>query len=126
MKLKQLRKNLNNITENGGTNSKQFWNLVRSMRRNNTEDMYAITTEYGQRFFSEHDIKGPTAMYYQNLYTRKILPEHNHSWINFIEKQITILEKTILTRNTTTEKSPYKKLEKLHKPLKIIKVQGQS
>ena len=116
MKLKQLRKNLNNITENGGTNSKQFWNLVRSMKRNNTEDMYAITTEYGQRFFSEHDIKGQTAMYYQNLYTPKILPGHNHSWINFIEKQITILEKTILTRNTTTEKSPYKRLEKLHKP----------
>ena len=35
-------KKLNNITENGGTNSKQFWNLVRSIKRNNTEDMYFL------------------------------------------------------------------------------------
>ena len=26
--------------------------------------MYAITTEDGRRFFSEHDIKEQTAMYY--------------------------------------------------------------
>ena len=42
------QKELNNITENGGTNSKQFWNLVISIKRNNTEDMYAITTENGR------------------------------------------------------------------------------
>ena len=48
------QKKLNNITGNGGTNSKQFRNLVRSIKRNNTEDMYAITTEDGQQFFSEH------------------------------------------------------------------------
>ena len=35
-------KKLNNITENGGTNSKQFWNLVRSIKRNNTEGMYFL------------------------------------------------------------------------------------
>ena len=84
------QKKLNNITENGGTNSKQFWNLVRSMKRNNTEDMYAITTEDGRRFFSEHDIKEQTAMYYQKLYTPKTLRAHNHSWTNFTEIQITI------------------------------------
>ena len=84
------QKKLNNITRNGGTNSKQFWNLVRSIKRNNTEDMYAITTEDGRRFFSEHDIKEQTAIYYQKLYTPRIQPAYNHSWTNFIEQQITI------------------------------------
>ena len=52
--------------------------------------MYAITTEDGRLFFSEHDIKEQTAMYYQKLYTPKILPADNHLWIYFIEKQIAI------------------------------------
>ena len=47
------QKKLSNVTENGSTNSKQFWNLVRSIKKNNTEDMYAITTEIVCRFFSE-------------------------------------------------------------------------
>ena len=42
------QKALNNITENGSTNPKQFWNLVRSIKRNNTQGMYAIKTEDGQ------------------------------------------------------------------------------
>ena len=61
------QKKLNNITENGGTNSKQFWNSVRCIKRNNTEDIYAITTEDGRQFFSEHDIKEQTAIYYQQI-----------------------------------------------------------
>ena len=52
--------------------------------------MYAITTEDGRRFFSEHDIKEQTAIYYQKLYTPRIQPAYNHSWTNFIEQQITI------------------------------------
>ena len=51
--------------------------------------MYAITTEDGRRYFSEHDIKEQTAIYYQTLYTPGILPAYNHSWTNFIEEQIT-------------------------------------
>ena len=83
----------NNITENGSTNPKQFWNLVRSIKRNNTQDMYAITTEDGQRFFSEHDIKEQTSIYYQKLYTPRTSPAYNHSWTNFTEQQITIYGK---------------------------------
>ena len=51
--------------------------------------MYAITTEDGRRYFSEHDIKEQTAIYYQTLYTPRILPAYNLSWTNFIEEQIT-------------------------------------
>ena len=82
--------NIINMAQNGSTNSKQFWNLVRSIKRSNTEDMYAITTEDGRRFFSEHDIKEQTAIYYQKLYTPRIQPVYNHSWTNFIEQQIAI------------------------------------
>ena len=87
------QKKLNNITENEGTNSKNFWNLLRSIKRNNTGYMYAITTEDGWRFFSENDIKEQTAIYYQNLYTPRTSPPCNHSWTNFIEQQITIYGK---------------------------------
>ena len=56
MKLKQLRKNRKL------ENSKQFWNLVRNMKRNNTQVMYAFTTKDDLRFFSEHDIEEQTAI----------------------------------------------------------------
>ena len=69
------QKKLNNITENRGTNSKQFWNLVRIIK-NNIEDMYAVTTEDDQQFFSEHDIKEQTTIFYQKLYTPRMLYLH--------------------------------------------------
>ena len=93
---------MKNISENGGTNSKQFWNLVRSIIRNNTEDIYAITTEDSQQFFSEHNIKEQTAIYYQKLYTPRVLPACNYSWTNFIEKQ-----ETIFGENNHYEKEYY-------------------
>ena len=68
------QKKLNNIAENRGTNSKQFWNLVRIIK-NNIEDMYAVTTEDDQQFFSEHDIKEQTICY-QKLCTRRMLYLH--------------------------------------------------
>ena len=42
----------------------QLWNLVRCIRNNNTEAMYAFTAKTDLQFFSEHDIKEQTAMYY--------------------------------------------------------------
>ena len=81
---------MDNITENGRTNSKQFWNLVRSISRNNTEGICATATEDGRQFFSEHDIKEQTAIYYPKLYTPRILPAYNHLWTNFIEQQAPI------------------------------------
>ena len=96
------QKKLSNVTENGSTNSKQFWNSVRSIKKNNTEDMYAITTEivrrflwinflneYSLNFLGEYNIKEQTATCYQKLYTPIIIPVFNHSWTNFIEQQIT-------------------------------------
>ena len=121
------QKKLNNITENGGTNSKHFWNLVRSIKRNNTADIYAIRTEDGQWFFIQHGIKEQTAVYYQNLYTSRILAAYNHSWTNFTEKQVTIFgqnkqyEKEYYSREITIQE-----VKKATKTLKIIKVHGQN
>ena len=47
--------------------------------------MYGITTEDDQRFFSENDIKEQATIYYQQLYTPRMLPAYNHSWTNYIE-----------------------------------------
>ena len=34
--------------------------------------MYAFTTEDGRQFFSGHDLKEQTAIYYQKLYTPRV------------------------------------------------------
>ena len=107
------------MTENGGTKSKQFWNLVRSIKRNNTEEMYAITTEDGQRFSIEHDIKEQTETYYQKLYTPRVLPAYNQSWTNFTEKQI-----TIFGENKQHEKEYYNRkitIQEVKKATQILK-----
>ena len=56
--------------------------------------MYAITTEDGWWFFSEHDIK-QTAIYYQKLYTPRILSANNHLWTNLIEKHNILREQAL-------------------------------
>ena len=87
--------------------------------------MYAITTEDGWRFFSEHDIKEQTAIYYQKIYTTRILPAYNPSWTNFIEQQITIFgenkhyEKEYYNREITLQE-----VTKVQKPLKNNKSTG--
>ena len=40
--------------------------------------MYAFTAKTDLQFFSEHDIKEQTAMYYWKLYTPTTLPAYNH------------------------------------------------
>ena len=94
------------------------------MKRNNTENMYAITNEHGQRFFSKHDIKGQTAIYYQNLYTPKILPAHNHSWTNFIEKQITMFGENYFEKEYYNREITIQEVRKATQTLKNNKSTG--
>ena len=38
-----------------GLNSKPFWNIVRQMKRNNSEDLIAIKDDKASRLFSEEE-----------------------------------------------------------------------
>ena len=51
-----IEKRLKNTAQQG-RNSKPFWNIVRQMKRNNSEDLIAIKDDKGSRFFSEEEIK---------------------------------------------------------------------
>ena len=57
-----IEKRLNTIAQQG-LNSKPFWNIVRQMKRNNSEDLIAIKDDKGSRLFSEEEIKLHTVNY---------------------------------------------------------------
>ena len=46
-----------------GPNSKPFWNTVRQIKRNNSEDLIAIKDDKGSRLFSKEEIKLHTVNY---------------------------------------------------------------
>ena len=64
-----IEKRLNRIAQQG-LNSKPFWNIVRQMKRNNSEDLIAIKDGKGSRLFSEEEINLHKVNYYKN-YTKK-------------------------------------------------------
>ena len=64
-----IEKRLKTIAQQG-LNSKPFWNIVRQMKRNNSEDLIAIKDGKGSRMFSEEEINLHKVNYYKN-YTKK-------------------------------------------------------
>ena len=66
--IKTTENKLKLINNSGGTNSKMFWNLVRQIKKSNSEDLYAIKKQNGQKIFNEKDIKQYTEIYYKELY----------------------------------------------------------
>ena len=66
--IKTTENKLKLINNSGGTNSKMFWNLVRQIKKSNSEDLYAIKKQNGQKIFNEKDIKQYTELYYKELY----------------------------------------------------------
>ena len=51
-----IEKRLKTIAQQG-LNSKPFWDIVRQIKRNNSEDLIAIKYDKGSRLFSEEEIK---------------------------------------------------------------------
>ena len=45
------------INNSGGTNSKMFWNLIRQIKKINSEDLCAIKNQNGEKIFNEKDLK---------------------------------------------------------------------
>ena len=87
-----------------GLNSKPFWDIVRQMKRNNSEDLIAIKYDKGSRLFSGEEIKLHTANYYKKLYTKRVSPNYNQQWTNFINNKVKkYLTMTQVIRKNTTK-----------------------
>ena len=74
--IKTAENKLKAINNSGRTNSKMFWNLIRQIKKNNSEDLYAIKNQNGEKSFNEKDIKQYTELYYKELYLKK---HHQHT-----------------------------------------------
>ena len=48
-----------------------FWNLIRQVKKNNSEGLYAIKDKNGEKLFNEKDIKQYTELHYKELYLKK-------------------------------------------------------
>ena len=79
---------LDMLAQCGGTNSKIFWNLVRQIRKPNTEDTLPIQTEDGVILYEESDILEYTAKYYEELYTMQTSSAFSTHWSQHIQANI--------------------------------------
>ena len=86
--IKTTENKLKVINNSGGTNSKMFWNLIRQIKKSNSEDLYAIKNQNGETIFHEKDIKQYTELYYKELYSKRTSSTYHKSWTEFIEKEI--------------------------------------
>ena len=84
----KIENKLKVINNSGGTNSKMFWNLIRQIKKSNSEDLYAIKNQNGEKIFNEKDIKQYTELYYKELYSKRTSSTYHKSWTGFIEKEI--------------------------------------
>ena len=76
-------KKLQSIYKNG-YNSKSYWNIIRQLRQNNVEDLYALKNDDGVRLFSEDEIESYTHQYYKQLYSKHSLPTYEKELLNYI------------------------------------------
>ena len=86
--IKTTENKLKVINNSGETNSKMFWNLIRQIKKSNSEDLYAIKNQNGEKIFNEKDIKQYTELYYKELYSKRTSSTYHKSWTEFIEKEI--------------------------------------
>ena len=68
--IKTTENRLKVINNSRGINSKMFWNLIRQIKKSNSEHLYAIKNQNGETIFHEKDIKQYTELYYKELYSK--------------------------------------------------------
>ena len=86
--IKTTENKLKVINNSGGTNSKMFWNLIRQIKKSNSEDLHAIKNQNGEKIFNEKGIKQYTELYYKEWYSKRTSSTYRKSWTEVIEKEI--------------------------------------
>ena len=84
--IKTTENKLKVINNSGGTNSKMFWNLIRQIKKSNSEDLYAIKNQNGEKIFNEKDIKQCMELYYKEPYSKRISSTYHKSWTENMKK----------------------------------------
>ena len=69
------------------------------MKRNNSEELIGIKDNKGSRLFGEEEIKLHTVNYCKKLYTKRISPNCNQQWTNFVNNKV----KKYLTHDTSNQ-----------------------
>ena len=77
---------LQRMIDEGGVQSKSFWNIRRKLKKGNLQDMSAIKNMDGEREFNPDAIKEITAEYFENLYTPSEYDDFNPEWTKCIEE----------------------------------------
>ena len=86
--IKTTENRLKVINNSGGTNSKIVWNLIRQIKKSNSEDLYAINNQNVEKIFNEKEIKQYAERYYKELYSKRTSSIYHKSWNELIEKEI--------------------------------------
>ena len=87
-RVKTTENKLKAINISAGTSSKMFWNLIRQIKKNNSEDLYTIKIQNGEKLFNGKYIKQYTELCYKEMYSKKTSSTYRKSWTEFIEKEI--------------------------------------
>ena len=53
-----------------------FWNLIRQIKKSNSENLYAIKNQNGDKIFNAKDIK----QYTQNFITKNCIQKEHHQY----------------------------------------------
>ena len=69
----KIENKLKVINNSGGTNSKMFWNLIRQIKKSNSEDLYAIKNRNGEKIFNEKDIKQNRVLLQRTVFKKNII-----------------------------------------------------
>ena len=80
----QTEKTLCRIAESGGMNSKLFWNLIRKLKRPNSEDLLPIMKEDGAIIYNESEVKEYTRQYYSNLFSQRHNAAFTPEWTTYV------------------------------------------
>ena len=70
-RVKTTENKLKAINISAGTSSKMFWNLIRQIKKNNSEDLYIIKIQNGEKLFNGKYIKQYTELCYKEMYSKK-------------------------------------------------------
>ena len=92
-KAEMVERMLKKMNQDGGTNSKQFWNIRRKGKKNNLEDMWAIKSEEGTPLYNPVEVKNETAEYYERLYSPRSDVLYSEEWSNKVEDRMKELER---------------------------------
>ena len=89
---RNIRKQVEKLTEEGNTKSNRFWFIKKDDERENKET-YNLITEEGEEITDPEQVKEYTAKYYENLLQARDSSPEYEKWTKDIERKLKEIEK---------------------------------